>query len=241
MTLEDGTELVTSGDHRFLTDRGWKHVSDNAKCPQRAHLTTNNKLMGVGAFAEPPIRSAPYREGYLCGLIRGDGHIGTYRYRRPNRSRDEHHRFRLALTDFEALRRAREYLRRWGVETQQFTFAEATATTRRAVAIRTSPAGAVATVRQATRWPDRLGLLATDRAQVAALLLSPPGGTTAASGGEAGRGAAVRSSARWQAREGPWLAFRRGRRGRGARGSSGPPGRPGGPSRSLPETSQPDR
>src|SRR5215218_9633638 len=26
VTLEDGTELVTSGDHRFLTTRGWKHV-----------------------------------------------------------------------------------------------------------------------------------------------------------------------------------------------------------------------
>ncbi len=26
-TLEDGTELVTSGDHRFLTNRGWKHVT----------------------------------------------------------------------------------------------------------------------------------------------------------------------------------------------------------------------
>ena len=25
--LEDGTELVTSGDHRFLSERGWKHVS----------------------------------------------------------------------------------------------------------------------------------------------------------------------------------------------------------------------
>ena len=27
VTLEDGTELVASGDHRFLTDRGWKHVT----------------------------------------------------------------------------------------------------------------------------------------------------------------------------------------------------------------------
>jgi len=27
VTLEDGTELVTSGDHRFLSDRGWKHVT----------------------------------------------------------------------------------------------------------------------------------------------------------------------------------------------------------------------
>src|SRR5262252_10858710 len=26
-TLEDGTELITSGDHRFLTDRGWKYVT----------------------------------------------------------------------------------------------------------------------------------------------------------------------------------------------------------------------
>ena len=26
VTLADGTELVASGDHRFLTDRGWKHV-----------------------------------------------------------------------------------------------------------------------------------------------------------------------------------------------------------------------
>ncbi|HKO83774.1 MAG TPA: radical SAM protein, partial [Actinomycetota bacterium] len=25
--LEDDTELVVSGDHRFLTDRGWKHVT----------------------------------------------------------------------------------------------------------------------------------------------------------------------------------------------------------------------
>jgi hypothetical protein len=25
--LADGTELVASGDHRFLTSRGWKHVT----------------------------------------------------------------------------------------------------------------------------------------------------------------------------------------------------------------------
>ena len=27
VTLADGTELVASGDHRFLTERGWKHVT----------------------------------------------------------------------------------------------------------------------------------------------------------------------------------------------------------------------
>src|SRR6266516_5341730 len=27
ITLEDGTKLITSGDHRFLTGRGWKYVT----------------------------------------------------------------------------------------------------------------------------------------------------------------------------------------------------------------------
>ena len=53
ITLEDGTELVASGDHRFLTERGWKHVTGAEQGPeQRPFLTTNNKLMGFGGFAE---------------------------------------------------------------------------------------------------------------------------------------------------------------------------------------------
>ncbi|MFS0895211.1 Rv2578c family radical SAM protein [Microbacterium sp. 179-I 3D3 NHS] len=47
VTLADGTEIVASGDHRFLTDRGWKHVTD-AESGQRPHLTTSNRLMGFG-------------------------------------------------------------------------------------------------------------------------------------------------------------------------------------------------
>ena len=35
--LEDGTELVASGDHRFLTARGWKHVT-GTECGRRAGL-----------------------------------------------------------------------------------------------------------------------------------------------------------------------------------------------------------
>src|SRR5262249_39215336 len=40
--LEDGTELVASGEHRFLTQRGWKHVapSPRARGAQWPHLTT---------------------------------------------------------------------------------------------------------------------------------------------------------------------------------------------------------
>src|SRR5213078_150762 len=31
VTLADGTELIASGDHRFLTSRGWKHVIGTEK------------------------------------------------------------------------------------------------------------------------------------------------------------------------------------------------------------------
>ncbi|QMU97039.1 radical SAM protein [Microbacterium esteraromaticum] len=47
VTLADGTQVIASGDHRFLTDRGWKHVAD-AHAGQRPHLTSNDRLMGFG-------------------------------------------------------------------------------------------------------------------------------------------------------------------------------------------------
>ncbi|MEU8237067.1 intein-containing Rv2578c family radical SAM protein [Actinoplanes missouriensis] len=74
VTLSDGTRLVSSGDHRFLTDRGWRHVS-----PTEAHLpalAVGDLMFGVGRFAEPPKESPDYRTGFLCGLVRGDASGG---------------------------------------------------------------------------------------------------------------------------------------------------------------------
>ena len=85
ITLEDGTELIASGDHRFLTRRGWKHVTGSEWGPdRRAHLTLNDNLLGTGAFAEPPKDWPDYRRGYLCGLIRGDGHLSSRPYESPD-------------------------------------------------------------------------------------------------------------------------------------------------------------
>ena len=81
ITLADGTELVASGDHRFLSERGWKHVTgDTTGHARRPHLTTGNKLMGTGRFATPPTDDVDYRRGYLCGLLRGGAGAA---YRRP--------------------------------------------------------------------------------------------------------------------------------------------------------------
>jgi DNA repair photolyase len=55
VTLEDGTELTASADHRFLTSRGWKHVTgDQQGRLRRPHLTLGSKLLGSGRFADPP-------------------------------------------------------------------------------------------------------------------------------------------------------------------------------------------
>jgi DNA repair photolyase len=54
ITLADGTQLVASGDHRFLTERGWKHVTPSgAERDQRPHLTGDDELVGTGAVADP--------------------------------------------------------------------------------------------------------------------------------------------------------------------------------------------
>jgi DNA repair photolyase len=154
ITLEDGTELVASGDHRFLTDRGWKHVTGREQGRlRRPHLTTENKLMGTGLFAAGPIASAEYRNGYLAGMIRGDGTLGFYSYQPAGRRHYEAARFRLALTDLDALRRTREYLAALDVPTQEFEFQVATKHRRGLMAIRTAARAKVALIQETIRWP----------------------------------------------------------------------------------------
>jgi DNA repair photolyase len=156
--LEDGTCLTAGGDHRFLTERGWKFVTGThaATGLPRARLTTCNKLMGTGAFAGGPVQDQHYQEGYLCGLIRGDGHLASYRYARAGRAHGDQHQFRLALCDEEALRRARQYLFERQVATQEFVFQEAVAGRRAMRAIRTHALSSVDQIRRFIAWPAAL-------------------------------------------------------------------------------------
>ena len=155
ITLEDGTQLITSGDHRFLSDRGWKHVIGAESGPlQRPHLTVNNKLMGVGGFAEPPKADADYRRGYLCGMIRGDGSIYGGRRRRPNGASYFSRQFRLALTDREALDRTRSYLARIGIGCTEFIFAGPTHTRRQVTAVRCGGRDKIRSIQWLIGWPD---------------------------------------------------------------------------------------
>src|SRR3954454_15942384 len=61
--LDDGRELVASGDHRFLTDRGWAYVADGRAGPT---LDVGSVLLGARAS---PVAAAlvPVRELALVG------------------------------------------------------------------------------------------------------------------------------------------------------------------------------
>jgi DNA repair photolyase len=122
ITLAEGTQLIASGDHRFLTERGWKHVTAAERPAQRACLTMNNSLVGTGRFASPPSDSDEYRRGYLAGMIRGDALLRRYDYSGRRRPLDVQHQFRLALIDLEALYRTRDYLRQLAIETTEYEF-----------------------------------------------------------------------------------------------------------------------
>jgi DNA repair photolyase len=154
ITLEDGTEVVSGADHRFLTERGWKFVT-GTQCgaARRAHLTTGNKLMGTGAFAAAPTRNEDYRTGYLCGLIRGDGTLTDHSYFPLGEKPWTHYHFRRALCDTEALDRAQDWLQCASVETKRFEFCAASSNRRAMHAINTQARYNVQRIRELIAWP----------------------------------------------------------------------------------------
>jgi DNA repair photolyase len=154
VSLADGTTVVASGDHRFLTGRGWKHVTGAmAGVRRRPHLTTNDELLGFGRAVASMPACADYRRGYLTGMVRGDANLGTYRYQRPGRAHGDVHRFRLALADPEALVRTQAYLAMEGIPTDQFAFSAASGARRAMTGIRSSAAGRVARITEIVEWP----------------------------------------------------------------------------------------
>jgi protein gp37/ParB-like chromosome segregation protein Spo0J len=141
--LSDGRTLVCSGDHRWLSNRGWKYTTPcvgsrtggRRGAGQRPFLTLNNSLMGFGQSIVEAVETDEYRKGYLSGLIRGDGHLAEHHNART---------FRLAMIDEDALLRADRYLRQFGIVATKFEFSAAVGNRKSLNAIRTG-----------TRWAFR--------------------------------------------------------------------------------------
>jgi DNA repair photolyase len=154
LMLADGTSITASADHRFLSDRGWKFVMETEQGRnRRAHLTTGNKLMGVGMTTGSLESTPSYRQGYLCGVIRGDGHVGIRKYALRRGGEGTHCHFRLAMADDEALQRSGSYLEELGVQTRAFLLQKATATSREVYAISAGVRAGFRMIEKLVAWP----------------------------------------------------------------------------------------
>jgi DNA repair photolyase len=154
LMLADGTSITASADHRFLSDRGWKFVTGTDNGPhRRPHLTTGNKLMGVG-MTTGSLESTPfYRQGYLCGVIGGDGHMGVRKHELRTGGEGIRCHFRLAMADGEALQRSGAYLEEFGVQTRTFLFQKATASRRKMNAINARSRDNFRAIEKLIAWP----------------------------------------------------------------------------------------
>jgi DNA repair photolyase len=152
--LSDGTELLASGDHRFLTWRGWKFVTGRMGGPgQRPYLTLNDRLLGTGHFEIQLPRLDEYKVGYLCGMIRGDAFLKRYERRIATGHIRRSHRFRLALIDETALSRTELFLQDFGVLTRKSRFQEANGTRKEIQAIACSSKEDFLRIQGLVQWP----------------------------------------------------------------------------------------
>ena len=160
ITLGDGTEIVASGDHRFLTERGWKFVTGSMSGDgQRPYLTTNNKLMGFGLnglteTTQPQYFAPSYRRGYLTGMIRGDGMMISRDYPRRTGGGSKVRLFRLASADPEALNRTRLFLDQEDIHTLTRPFSAASETRRAINSIYSGKAANYAQITTLIAWPE---------------------------------------------------------------------------------------
>ncbi|GAA4942541.1 intein-containing Rv2578c family radical SAM protein [Streptomonospora halophila] len=156
ITLADGTVLVASGDHRFLTGRGWTYVAGGASGHRRRpHLTEGTGLLGTGRYADPPEGAGAYRRGYLCGILRGDAPPGGSGHPGTKRPADGARVFRLrrALADGEAADRAAGCLAGLGVSAVRFDPAAAPENRRAITAIRTAQGTSSERMSEIVEWP----------------------------------------------------------------------------------------
>jgi DNA repair photolyase len=107
--LADGTAILASGEHRFLTTRGWRHVRagwcrSGPGPRRRPRLHPGDVLQGPGALPVPRAHPESYRQGYLHGLVRADAALPVVREGRIDAS------FPSDRLELEALGRAHHFL-----------------------------------------------------------------------------------------------------------------------------------
>jgi len=112
IVMENETELICSGNHRWFSNRGWKYtIGAIGGKMQRPHLTKNNDIGHIGKIEKKRVETKQYKKGYLFGVIAGDGTLKQYNYDKKRRDINRQYHFRLAMKDQEPVLVTEKYLR----------------------------------------------------------------------------------------------------------------------------------
>ena len=103
LTLDNGTEVITSLDHKWLTGRSRKGWVSSRK------LCLSHVLLSVGEVSPSFDFDEDFQAGYLTGMSLGDG---TFRF--PTDLKQQVY-WRVALSDEEPLLRTQKFLSTFGV------------------------------------------------------------------------------------------------------------------------------
>lgn len=116
ITLENGNKVKCSGDHRWLTDRGWKYTTAKSNRP---FLTTKNKIrITTATFFNSPLATDNYKKGYLSGMIRGDGTMTK------ENNKNGQTGFQLRLNDKQGIEITNKYLNYFGIIPKLFKYTD---------------------------------------------------------------------------------------------------------------------
>lgn len=119
ITLDNGQFIDITENHPVLVRRNsYNHAYD--------YKEAGNLSVGQSVYCAPIINNDPpvidddYRIGYLVGMILGDGSLKKYKIKKWQNSWV--YKFRLALKDVEAIKRSKEYLDYFGIDTYMKLF-----------------------------------------------------------------------------------------------------------------------
>jgi len=127
IVLSDGREVTCGEDHLWWAQSrsgrwAWRFATKGDRKGRRSCLQVGSKIKSLAPTRVSLPATKEYKQGYLVGLIEGDGHLASYNYDGKRRKKDRLYQFRLAMRSEAPVRRAEAYLFEMGVQVKPFLF-----------------------------------------------------------------------------------------------------------------------
>jgi MoaA/NifB/PqqE/SkfB family radical SAM enzyme len=112
--LNDNKELIVTNEHKILSNRG--HLDNSWREAEKFIINQEIRINPYQEESQPNIYDDEYINGYLTGIILGDGGLNKkYVKWSKDKKYKWKYRFRLAMKDMEPIYRVHEYFKLLGI------------------------------------------------------------------------------------------------------------------------------